>query len=466
MKSYTAISTSIPVYILIFLLCSGSVGLHQKEYDLGSTNAGIEAKQPTVYIKNENGNYTIYRNGKPYFIKGAGGYGNLEVLAKRGGNSLRTWDTQNAAEILDNAQKLGLTVTLGLEIGSQWWGDNFDYTDPYAVEQKIKVLEKTILQYKDHPALLMWGVGNEVHLFKGDDTALWVTINRIAEMIHRVDPNHPTMTALSIKTFQDKREMIKMNLICNEIDVLAINPFGKIQDVFDGLYGKTFGIPVWSGPFIISEWSSIGPWEAKNTAWYVPVEPNSTEKANQIISFYEATIQQDRSRCLGSYVFYWGERYERTHTYFSLISRSGNETPSLDALQYLWTGTYPENLAPEVISLKIENKPANDGVIMCTDKNYTAEILASDPDGDSLYYYWELRHEGKTNNAAEMYNFPLEKHIDKSAQKKVTFKTPQEEGAYRLIVYIYDYKKHVAHANVPIYVLNECPSEVALEQIH
>src|SRR5438132_9525387 len=43
--------------------------------------------------KTEKG-WELLRNGSPYFVKGAGGDGSCELLAKLGGNSIRTWGTE------------------------------------------------------------------------------------------------------------------------------------------------------------------------------------------------------------------------------------------------------------------------------------------------------------------------------------------------------------------------------------
>ena len=46
----------------------------------------------------------LYRNGEPYFVKGAGGYENFEKLKEYGGNSVRLWSTHEALKYLDKAQ--------------------------------------------------------------------------------------------------------------------------------------------------------------------------------------------------------------------------------------------------------------------------------------------------------------------------------------------------------------------------
>ena len=70
-------------------------------------------------LKFEQGRYQIFRGDQPYFIKGGGGSGNMALLAASGGNSVRTWGTNNAQSVLDNAQANGLTVMLGLRLGHE-----------------------------------------------------------------------------------------------------------------------------------------------------------------------------------------------------------------------------------------------------------------------------------------------------------------------------------------------------------
>ena len=107
------------------------------------------------------GNFELKRNGMPYFIKGAGAKDHFDLLVKSGANSIRIWSTNNNA-LLDSAHQHGLTVTLGLHVRPERSG--MDYNDEYAVKGQIEYLKNEVLKYKDHPALLIWGIGNEVDL--------------------------------------------------------------------------------------------------------------------------------------------------------------------------------------------------------------------------------------------------------------------------------------------------------------
>ena len=78
------------------------------------SNTLVSAQAVRTEIKQVNGEWRLFRDGNPYFVKGGGGHVQLDKLVSIGGNSIRTWSTDNAREILDEAQKHGLTVMMGL----------------------------------------------------------------------------------------------------------------------------------------------------------------------------------------------------------------------------------------------------------------------------------------------------------------------------------------------------------------
>ena len=49
---------------------------------------------PVHLLQTEQG-WQLLRGGEPYLIRGAGGDTSLELLAKAGGNSIRTWDADD-----------------------------------------------------------------------------------------------------------------------------------------------------------------------------------------------------------------------------------------------------------------------------------------------------------------------------------------------------------------------------------
>jgi len=120
-----------------------------------------------VEIVERDGSFVLLRGGEPYEVRGAGlEFNDPAALAARGGNSMRTWRTNNAQftgqELLDEAERLGMTVTMCIEIGRERQG--FDYDDEEAVRKQFEYARGEVLKYKDHPALLIWGIGNELNL--------------------------------------------------------------------------------------------------------------------------------------------------------------------------------------------------------------------------------------------------------------------------------------------------------------
>ena len=93
-------------------------------------------------------------------------------------------------------QKNGLTVTVGIWLGHDRHGFNYNNADQVA--KQLEEARKIVLKYKDHPAVLMWGLGNEMEGYdKGDNAAIWSAVESLAAEVKRLDPNHPTMTVVA-----------------------------------------------------------------------------------------------------------------------------------------------------------------------------------------------------------------------------------------------------------------------------
>ena len=160
----------------------------------------VNSTTVTVEVVAGSGGYQLLRGGRPYEIKGAGMHANeLAVFAAHGGNSLRTWGTggdgvTGTAALLDEAAKYGITVALCLDLGRERHG--FDYDDEEAVARQLEYARQEVLKYKDHPALLLWIIGNELN-HSYSNPRFFDAVNDISRMIHSVDGKHPTTTALS-----------------------------------------------------------------------------------------------------------------------------------------------------------------------------------------------------------------------------------------------------------------------------
>jgi hypothetical protein len=358
---------------------------------------------------------------------------------------VRLWSTDGAKEYLDKAYELGLTVTLGLDLGQERRG--FNYSDAKAVKAQFERVKKEILKYKDHPALLMWGVGNEVDQF-AKNFKVWDALNDIMKFIHETDPNHPTTTMLAGVPVEHIKQIVKR---CPDLDVLSINAFRWIEPV-----RKDITAAGWTGPYMIGEWGASGYWESEKVPWGTFLEETSTQKAEAVAERYKIGILDNTDRCIGSYIFLWGWKQARTHTLLSLFSEDGQETGIIDVLYREWTGKERENRAPLIVPVGIDDLPTHKGVYLKPGSEHNGYCEAKDPDGDEVYYYWELYPESKEKKEGgdvELKPRPMyDAILDGKRTRAVKFKAPSEEGPYRLFITAYDGKNHIAFANAPFYV--------------
>ncbi|NNC93933.1 MAG: DUF4434 domain-containing protein [Chitinophagales bacterium] len=397
-----------------------------------------------VEVVEKDGQFSLLRGGKPYYVKGVGGNTFMDKMVEVGANSLRTWGPEGAQEILDKAHKRGITVTLGLWVGQERQG--FDYNDEWAVKGQLEYFREVVTKYKDHPALLMWGVGNEMDLFYSN-LKVWDALGDIATMIKEVDPNHPIMT---VTAGIDVAEIQLIKERAPDVDILGINVYGDIPRVpkFIDLFG-------WDGPYMVTEWGPTGTWEVFKTDWHAAVDETSTDKAQTYLTRFENYIAADKDNCVGSYVFLWGSKQETTSTWFSMFTPDGKETGAVQVMQYCFTGQWPANRCPEIQSFTVDGKVGYDNIYLKGGQNYKAEVKASDLDNDQLTYVWQMYKEPEetgTGGDFEADPVEIEGFIEGDAGPSVTIKAPKAKGGYRLFIFIYDGHDHVATANHPFYI--------------
>ncbi|MFN6946639.1 MAG: glycoside hydrolase family 2 TIM barrel-domain containing protein [Cytophagaceae bacterium] len=417
-----------------------------------------EKHQPTkamkgmgkVYIQKDGDKYTLYRNDQPYYIKGAAGYDQFHQVKACGGNSIRTWGGENTQAVLDTAWKHGLSVTVGLYIGPMRHG--FDYSDKEAVRKQKQGILTLVKEFKDHPAVLMWGIGNELDIVNGSDRAdnpdLWKAVNDIAAMIHEEDPNHPVTTMV----VPFRKTIRNINKYCPEIDILSFNVFSGLHELKSKLQEPVWG---WNKPYLISEWGPHGWWESERTLWDAPIEESSTKKAEFYKERYENHIFTDKEQCLGSYVFYWGQKQEITGTWFSMFDSKGNRSEAVHTMKYLWSGESSYNTPPSLEYISMDEKGAKENLFIESCSKHKAQALVSDKEGDPLTYKWSIKPESMTTGYWGENEKDVKPVFTKQGKnlQELTFEAPKKEGAYRLFCHIYDQQGNYATANFPFYVL-------------
>ena len=404
--------------------------------------APVGETQPSVVkvVKTSRG-FQLLRNGRPYFVKGAGGDGSKALLRDCGGNSFRTWGADNLEPKLAEAEKLGLTVTIGVWLGHR---EYFNYHDAAQVAAQKESVRKAILRYRNSPALLVWALGNEMEVGQQDNADMWAAIEDLAKMTHALDPNHPTMTVVA-EIGGDK--VAQINGHCPDIDIVGINSYGGGPSVA-ARYGAAGGVK----PYILTEYGPPGVWEQKANAWGTVPEPSSTAKAGNYRATYEKSVA-GQPLCLGAYAFTWGNKQEATATWFGLLLPDGSRLGADDALTQLWTGKPPAHPCPVITGLTMtgpDQVPAGTTVKATLD----ATSLQKDP----LTVQWVLQADAATYHTGggaegDLPTYP--EAIVSSTPTAATVQMPIHKGGYRLFATVRDSHGGAAVANVPLFVQSE-----------
>lgn len=406
---------------------------------------GVAAAPAKVRVEHSESGYRLLVDDKPFYVRGAGLEGGpMDALVAAGGNSFRTWRSDDGARVLGQAQPRGLYVTLGLDVSRERHG--FNYDNPRDVAKQLARIRGEVLRYRDHPALLIWAVGNELNL-GAKNPKVWNAVNQITRMIHELDPNHPVLTTLA---GFDRPLIDNLKKRAPDLDLIGIQLYGDIVYLPQKLKDAN-----WTGPYIVTEWGPTGHWETATTNWQAAIEDDSSIKASGLLDRYQRIIRADTRQCLGSYVFLWGNKQERTPTWYGMFLSTGEATAAVDTMQFAWTGTWPANRSPLVSPIFVDGRRPVESVHLRPGQRAIASALLVDADGDALESTWQLRQETTaTSVGGDHEDVPRDVPLTQLDQHDglMHFRAPPTPGAYRLFLTVRDGHGHAAHANFPFMV--------------
>ncbi len=385
--------------------------------------------------------WQLVRNGVPFFIQGAGGDASKQALKEAGGNCVRTWGVDADTEaVLDEAHRCGLTVCVGIWLGHERHG--FDYSNDDMVGLQLEKTRSAVARLKDHPALLLWGIGNEMEgLGKGDNPAIWKAVDETARLVNELDPNHPTMTTIA-EIGGDRVKSI--HRYCPNVDIVGINSYGGAVSIPER-YRKAGG----RKPYVITEFGPPGSWEVGRNSWGAPIELTSTDKAERYRQAWLKGIAAEQDKLsLGGFAFIWGNKQEATATWFGMFLPDGNKLGAVDVMTKLWTGTRPANCCPRIEAIRLIGPD-----LVQRGAEVLATLDTSDPEQDPLEARWVLQGESAeyaTGGDRQAVPPTYPKAIAGGSTSEVKVQLPDRVGRYRLYAYVHDGNGGAATANVPI----------------
>lgn len=394
-----------------------------------------------------------FKRFETFHIKGVCNEDDLERLAKLGVNAVRGYtlgEPKEMKEKLDYAHRLGIKM-----IVSEWMphhgenknndGHKWDFDYNAKGEEMVANLMRRIEAIGDHPAILMWGLGNEVHL----EEPYLRTVNRMSQEIHKRFPHHLT----SLTMVNAKPEHIqKIKQFAPDLDVLGIQCYSR-GAVRGGIKSAEAN---WGKPFYMSEFNTNGPWNFGKTPWGTELDEPVTKKVSDLKDCYVAI--DESSLCVGSTIFVWGYYPSGDRpTYFTLLlDPDPNGTKNLDFRNLMMTPqaeVMAENFlgkplegnhAPVISKLEFEgganSRLAKPGEAM------SVQFAAPDANGDKVEFLsWIMATKVKKSKSVAG-PFP------QTSPDHTVINAPTKPGDYLVMVYAKDNKGGASATVLPFKV--------------
>ncbi|MCT2588943.1 discoidin domain-containing protein [Streptomyces sp. N2-109] len=366
------------------MLAAGLTGL--------PASSATAAAGSVVEVTGSQGDWQLTVDGAPYQVKGltwgpdmADADTYMPDVRSMGANTVRTWGTDASSKpLFDAAAANGVKVIAGFWLqpgGGPGSGGCVNYlTDTGYKNDMLAEFPKWVAEYKDHPGVLMWNVGNESVLgldkcFAGDELeeqrdAYTSFVNDIAKEIHAVDPNHPVT---STDAWTGAWPYYERN--APDLDLYAVNAYqagcGVRADWEEGGYSK---------PYILTEAGPSGEWEVPDDANGVPKEPADTAKAEGYQESWDC-VTGHTGVALGATLFHYGTEDDFGGVWFNLLP-DGKKRLSYYAVKEAYGGDTGGDNTPPVIS----GMTADSAEGVPAGREFTVRAPATDPDGDEISY--------------------------------------------------------------------------------
>ena len=407
------------------------------------------APQQGAVIRKKGNGFELRVDGEASYIKGVGGTNRLDVASASGANACRTWggDVKSVKRTSELAAKHGMRVMQGI-----WLPKELEkYSDEKFKREMLKTCCELAETFKDDPNILCWGIGNEIELSGSNSGVVWGFVEELAAAMKAIDKRHLVATVIA----HNKSALDSIARYAPSLDIVGINSYGSIFQVKDMVAESDY-----KGPYMITEWGPTGWWETSSTTWKAPIEQTSEQKRQVYEERYNKAILGDE-RCLGSFVFLWGQKEERTPTWFSMfvegkvdgLPLKGEKTPMVEAMQRVWSGEEPAQTAPVVTGIKVDGKSPNESPTLQKGKAFRVEVAATDREGDNMTYIWEVLYEATKLGFGGSYEPRPDRYGEVFTTSEPSAEiTINEEGNFRVYAYVADGTGFVSTVNSPVQV--------------
>jgi hypothetical protein len=289
-----------------------------------------------VEVRGEPGHYAYYVNGAPQTIHGMGynvayrlwGWDcaararrydrDFAAIRAAGYDTLIGWDEGEFDDLtFEKAEQYGLGIVLPYDFPR-----DVDWSDPAVRQVHQQRVETLVQRYAAHPALRMWGLGNEVVFAMGDPNspraqAFADFFADLAARVHQLDPNHPIIYRDGEDVYYGPvRDALRARGLEQPWMVYGMTTFTfRLQQILDDWPAADFHVPLLVSEFNLDNY---------------PLP----QRATGLVRMWDIIRQHD-SIVLGGAVYAWTTQgIETTDTEFGLVDGANRPIDgSLDALR-------------------------------------------------------------------------------------------------------------------------------------
>lgn len=413
-------------------------------------------------VVGEEGRYSLISNDSVFYVRGIAyntnddwRNGNIPLslhqlekdisgMKSMGANTIRRYGVSGYDEnLLNTASREGMKVMYGF-----WFEPDVDYLmDSVQVRKYIREVEEQVTRYKNHPAILTWGLGNETWgLMKHHFTQPYLTrvrleyvrmLEYLARRIHEIDPVHPVMSA-SEHSNELTCELIELRNYAPSLDIIGVNSY-YLQQV--SRLQKICRRADTTRPYLFSEFGPLGYWDNDFNRYNERnelVEDSDYEKAFLYGYEWRNHVLANRGYNVGGVAFCWSDRLEGTATWFGLTDQKGRKKPAYFTLESLWKNTGPR--MDSIPAFYIEGP----GVKIEPGRYYTFRVWTPGRVPGGVHFDWQFRREEYLDELPG-----LVRRFDSG--RRILLKVPMAPSRYRLYLTVSRGDKILTHS-YPIHI--------------
>ncbi|RKY40411.1 MAG: hypothetical protein DRP76_01995, partial [Candidatus Omnitrophota bacterium] len=262
-------------------------------------------------------------------LASVGGEEGVKLMAYAGIKTVRTYYPPSE-DLLDAFAKYGIKVIVGFPyyddrtIGSYYSGN--EYTGSARIDIESGTYLTYIQQYKDHPAILMWELGNEYNLLfrehpewaPGESlTGWWQAVKTAAEEIRAIDSGHKISTTLGDPSYLGASLEDDVTAVNNTgVDIIGFNLYR--WDDFSNALTEVKGYT--NLPFYFSE-AGADSYNNNNG------EENQAEQMQATINIWDS-IKNENEQFLGITYMTWQDEWWKPEGSGNLSSHNPDGWPN------------------------------------------------------------------------------------------------------------------------------------------